>query len=163
MLDAKQAISAPVRWPFEVLADGSLLIVPLAVYVGANRAGCVVLAAAAAVVLLFVAPTLLGVMAFCRFPATRATAPVWAMALNTTALVIVCLLLRQTVGMGRTCASGGLAGLDPRPAAGRLAAGRIARPPGRLGTRLRICRRYRAGGQPGRHVPHVSRTIPTML
>ncbi len=58
-------------------------------------------AAAAAVVFLFVVPAILGVMAFCRFPATRATAPVWGMGLNSLALVMVCLLLRQTIGIGR--------------------------------------------------------------
>ena len=101
MPDAQQPVSAPVRWLFEVLAAGSLLLVPLAVYAEASRAGGVALAAAAAVVMLFVVPMILGTMAFCRFPATRATAPVWGMAINSMALVMVCLLLRQTIGIGR--------------------------------------------------------------
>ncbi len=102
MFDVQQAISAPIRWLFEAVAIGSLLLVPLVVYLGANRAGLVFLAAAAAVALLLVVPTLLAVMTFYRRPATRAAAPVWGMALNSAALVIVCLLLRQTVGIGRT-------------------------------------------------------------
>ena len=38
---------------------------------------------------------------FCRHPGTRPTAPVWSMALNSAALVLVCLLLRHTMGIRR--------------------------------------------------------------
>jgi len=53
------------------------------------------------VVLLFVVPMILGIMAFCRFPATRAMSPVWGVAVNSMALLVVCLLLRQSIGIGR--------------------------------------------------------------
>ncbi len=102
MSNAKQPISVPIRWASEILAAGSLLLAPLAVYLAANGTGLAALATAAAVVLLFAVPGLLGTMAFCRFPATRASAPLWGMALNSVALVMVCLVLRETVGIGRT-------------------------------------------------------------
>ena len=122
---------------------------------GANRAACVALATAAAVALLFVTPTLLGAMAFCRLAATRATAPVWGLALNTTALMVVCLLLRQTVGVGRTAFLAAWLAWTLLPCCWSLGGRENRSPAWPIGTRLWICRRNRAGDQPGRHVPQI--------
>lgn len=102
MSEAKEATSVPIPWPYEAVACVSLLAVPITIYIASTLVGFVGLATVAAVVLLFVVPGLLGMMAFCRFPGTRAAAPLWAMALNSAALIAVFLLLRETVGIGRS-------------------------------------------------------------
>lgn len=54
-----------------------------------------------AVLFLFVSPTFLGMLFLRGFPARRATAHVWSIALNSCALVLACLLLRSTCGIER--------------------------------------------------------------
>ena len=54
-----------------------------------------------AVLFLFVSPTFLGMLLLRSFPARRATAHAWSIALNSCALVLACLLLRNTSGIGR--------------------------------------------------------------
>src|SRR5574340_254389 len=56
---------------------------------------------AAAVTFLFVVPGLLGVLAFARWPSTRSTAHAWSLAVNSAALILVCLVLRSTLGIER--------------------------------------------------------------
>jgi hypothetical protein len=58
-------------------------------------------AAIVAVGFLFALPGVLGMLAFRRAPATRETAPAWSLAANSVALILVCLLLRSTVGVHR--------------------------------------------------------------
>jgi len=67
---------------------------------GGRRFAAAVMAVAA-VGFLFVVPGLLGTLAFMRLPRRRATAHVWSLAANSAALVVLCLLLRPTVGIGR--------------------------------------------------------------
>lgn len=59
------------------------------------------LTAVGAVLFLFAAPWLLGTLAIGRMESKRATAGAWSLAANTAALVLVCLLLRNSVGVGR--------------------------------------------------------------
>lgn len=59
------------------------------------------LATAGAVLLLFGLPWLLGTSAWRRIDSRRATAGAWSVVLNSAALVLLCLLLRNTVGISR--------------------------------------------------------------
>jgi len=52
--------------------------------------------------LIIVVPWILGMLAVSRWKAKRATAGAWSLAVNSVALVLVCLVLRNTVGIGRT-------------------------------------------------------------
>ncbi len=54
-----------------------------------------------AILLLWVVPWLLGTLAFRRIESRRATAGAWSLAANSAALILVCLILRNTVGIGR--------------------------------------------------------------
>ena len=65
------------------------------------RLAAAVAMAFGAVVFLWFAPWLLGVAAVGRIESRRATAHVWSLAANTAALVLICLVLRNTIGLGR--------------------------------------------------------------
>ncbi len=65
------------------------------------RTAAVACASAGAVLTLFVVPWLLCTVAVRRLDGKRATAGAWSLAANSTALILLCLMLRCTVGVGR--------------------------------------------------------------
>ena len=94
------------NWPTELALAGSLVVLPIGLYAGAVRSGQAAAIACTAIVFLLAVPGLLAMMAFRRRAATRATAPAWSLAANSLALVLTCLILRQSVGLGRTTLAG---------------------------------------------------------
>lgn len=67
----------------------------------AGRKAASLAMALSAVVFLFVVPGLLGTLAFTRRAGTRRNAHLWSLAVNSAALIVVCLLLRHTTGVQR--------------------------------------------------------------
>ncbi|NQU20856.1 MAG: hypothetical protein HQ567_06200, partial [Candidatus Nealsonbacteria bacterium] len=65
------------------------------------RSATAAVMALGATLLLLVVPWILGTLAMRRLPRRRATAPAWSLAVNSAALMLVCLLLRNTVGIDR--------------------------------------------------------------
>ena len=65
------------------------------------RTAATAVMAVGAALLLFAAPWLLGTLALQGIQSKRATAGAWSLAANSAALILVCLILRNTVGMGR--------------------------------------------------------------
>ena len=65
------------------------------------RSAAAVTMAFGATVLLVVTPWILGALAIRRLPRRRATAGAWSLAVNSVALLAVCVLLRGTVGIDR--------------------------------------------------------------
>jgi hypothetical protein len=66
-----------------------------------TRVAAAALMALGAILLLWFVPWLLGTLAFRRIERKRATAHAWSLAANSAALVVVCLVLRETVGIAR--------------------------------------------------------------
>lgn len=95
--------------------------------------------AVGACLLLFVAPWVLGTLAIGRIPSRRATAGAWSLAANSAALILVCLVLRNTGGIGRGSL---LAGWTAWSGAMLLAAWKPVSTPGQIGT---LCRRWGPG------------------
>ena len=87
--------------------------------------------AAGAVLLLFAAPWMLGTLAIQRIPSRRATAGAWSLAVNSAALILVCLVLRNTVGIDRLSF---FVGWMAWSGALFLAAWKPASAPGKIGT-----------------------------
>ena len=70
-------------------------------HLGRGRIFLAAVMATGAVWSLMVMPWLLVALAFRRWEPTQRTAGAWSLAANSVALILVCLLLRQTVGIGR--------------------------------------------------------------
>jgi len=70
------------------------------------RAATAITMAVAAVAFLFVVPALLGTLALTRLPRIRSTAHAWSLAANTAALILICLVLRHSLGINRLSLSG---------------------------------------------------------
>jgi len=67
----------------------------------AGRMVAAVVMALAAVAFLFVIPGLLATLAFMRMPSIGRTAHAWSLVANSAALILLCLVLRNTVGITR--------------------------------------------------------------
>lgn len=90
--------------------------------------------AAGAFLLFFATPWMLGAVAVRRTESKRATAGAWSLAANSAALILVCLVLRNTVGVGRWSL---LLGWMAWSGLLLLAAWKPASAPGEIGTLLR--------------------------
>lgn len=84
-----------------LLYDAGLRVASIAGDVPVVRTVALVGAAVGAILLVVVVPWLFGTLAVGRIEGVRATAGAWSLAVNSAGLVLVCLLLRNTVGIGR--------------------------------------------------------------
>jgi len=96
-LAAMVAAAADGRVPAEVPCFDPAAVAEMPVARGIVSA----VMALAAVTFLFVVPGLLGTLAFMRRPRIRGTAHVWSLAANSALLILLCLVLRHTVGISR--------------------------------------------------------------
>jgi len=74
---------------------------PAAESMSAGRMVCSVLMALGAVAFLLIVPGLLAVLVFRQRPGSRPAAHAWSLAANSAALMLICLILRHTLGIGR--------------------------------------------------------------